>query len=224
MFERELRDLSFITRWSIVRTNRDQNISDHSFYVAIYTNDICHILGLPPEIHLAALQYALWHDVDEIFTGDMPGPNKRRLLSITDYAIENWKAKIREWTSSIFGMWNIRSGGHTAHTNQSSKVVKAVVKVADWMDAAIFMAGEAQMGNRVAATHVPFDSGYALQAADHLCDLLDIEHVMEADSPRFILTEAIRDAVTKAGYGRSRAPKIAGEPTPTSGVRMKDYE
>lgn len=210
MFERELRDLSFITRWSIVRT-----IADHSFYVALYTNDICHLLDLPAEIRLAALQYALWHDVDEIFTGDMPGPNKRALLRSED-SLANWKRQIKEWTTKVFPSFHQRSGGHDAHI----AIIKAVVKVADWMDAAIFMATEAQMGNRVAETHVPFDSGYAMSEANKLCDLLSLPEAMERNNPRFVLTEAIRQAVLDAGTGMSRAPKIAGELTPPGGIHI----
>lgn len=145
-FEREIRDASFVKRWAIVRTIRDQSISDHTFFVAMYTNDICIALNVHPLIHLRALQYALWHDLrDEIFTGDWPGPAKRALAP-TAKERAGLTARVEEWAKRVFGSLVNRSGA-----GEDMEFIKAIVKVADNLDAACEMATELQLGNSNAA-------------------------------------------------------------------------
>ena len=81
MFERELRDASFVPRWTTVRSHRTQSVADHSFYVAIYSEQIAGHLSWPGDRH-ELLLWALWHDMPETATGDIPGPMKRRISEV----------------------------------------------------------------------------------------------------------------------------------------------
>lgn len=195
MFERELRDGAFIPRWQIVRTIRTQSIAEHSFQVAMYVNEICVFLKIDADIHRRALQYALWHDIrDEIISGDMPGPSKRKLVKDR----EHWDREADDAATKIFGFHQNRMGMHTSEQDQL--LIKAIVKVADWLDAACEMAGEAQLGNRNVAHHITSNADHCYAAAVFLCDLLGTA------SEGFVHT--LRKAVFNAGSTFSRGPMV----------------
>lgn len=131
MFERDLRTLSFVPRWVITRNIHTQSVAEHSFYVAVYAGQLAEYLGF--EGNMGDLYHAaLWHDAEEAFTGDIPGPSKR----------------------STFGadadIW-VREGLELRFSNQVrpvTKEIKAILKVANLLDEVLYKATEIQMGNR----------------------------------------------------------------------------
>lgn len=70
------RTLSHVKRWAILPHTTPQSVADHSYYVALYTSAICEILNIPPHIERDALKHALVHDMEEVFTNDLPSPFK----------------------------------------------------------------------------------------------------------------------------------------------------
>lgn len=143
MFEREMRESSFLKRWAIVRTLRDQSVAEHSYFVAMYTNDICIALDVSPEVQLRAVQYAMWHDSkDELFTSDLPGPQKKALVSDR----EAFDRKLHQWSDAVFEGLDHRSGSPDDSADWGT--VKRIVKLADYIDAVMEMATESQLGNR----------------------------------------------------------------------------
>jgi 5'-deoxynucleotidase YfbR-like HD superfamily hydrolase len=88
----KFRDLAHVPRWAIARTNRQQSVAEHSYYVTLYAIAIAQELEVP--ITGGFISYCLLHDMDEIHTGDL------------------------------------------------------VCKIADWLEAAIFVAEEKGLGNR----------------------------------------------------------------------------
>lgn len=74
----ELRDLGWIQRWSIVPMFRRQSTAEHSFFVAVYALELYEVaIGGPPGS--AFMKWALLHDADEIHSGDIPTPYKRKI-------------------------------------------------------------------------------------------------------------------------------------------------
>jgi len=79
MFFALLFRLKYINRWGLMRNFRTENVSEHSLEVAIIAHALAEI-GVayfnktynPAEIALKAI----YHDVSEIFTGDLPSPIK----------------------------------------------------------------------------------------------------------------------------------------------------
>ncbi|WP_295238291.1 5'-deoxynucleotidase [Veillonella sp.] len=73
-----LRRLRFIRRWGLMRNTEVENNQEHSLDVAF----IAHNLGLLHNLQGGAVDVnrlavlAMYHDVSEIFTGDMPTPIK----------------------------------------------------------------------------------------------------------------------------------------------------
>ena len=71
--------MKYISRWGLMRSTRQENLSEHTLEVAYLAHGLA-VLGnrrygrrLNPE---RAVMYALYHDCSEILTGDMPTPIK----------------------------------------------------------------------------------------------------------------------------------------------------
>ena len=75
-----IRRLRHIKRWQLMRQNDEENVAEHSFEVAILAHALAiirrDILQLPCPDPSAVLEVALFHDVSECLTGDLPTPVK----------------------------------------------------------------------------------------------------------------------------------------------------
>lgn len=200
MFEREIRSVAHIKRWSIVKTHRDQSVAEHTYNVAMYANDILSYLDLSPIFHVAVLQQALWHDVDEIFTGDIPGPAKRALT----HGKSQYKEVLGKWMDKIFGHFrHNRTGAGLSDLQQN--IATAILKVADELDAACEMAAEFGMGNTNARPLIEQRQKAMLDHFDVLVSVASIDS-QRAGKLRAMLVTAIVSA-----YEPSRAPTVFGE-------------
>ena len=70
--------LSYVPRWVIVPMLRDQNVADHSWRVAIIAYRLATVLGLDNKDRDDITIVAMWHDLDEVHTGDTPATEKSR--------------------------------------------------------------------------------------------------------------------------------------------------
>lgn len=131
VFAREYRDLSWTPRWGIIRVNRRQSVAEHSYYVTLYSHLIAKLIG-----HTQALDYlllcALYHDVEEAYTSDIPGPVKRKIQDKTNY--ENFVEK-----------GNADRYGKVPSPNLKEK---AILGVAGMLDETLYICGEMQSGNK----------------------------------------------------------------------------
>lgn len=143
MFNREIRTIAFVPRWAIIRTNRQQNVAEHSFFVAIYADQIAEILDWkgPRDI---LFRYALAHDWDEILTGDISAPSKKVMQSaagVGQHVVEKWKFQRMEDRIRDYKRWvNIPL--------QWEEEVKQIMSVADLFEATVFLADEEFAGNK----------------------------------------------------------------------------
>lgn len=134
MFERELRDLAFVPRWVIARTIRTQSVAEHSFFVAVYTAQLCELLELSKEETLNSVILALTHDWEECFTGDIPGPVKKSTFDKTKF-----NTYISRGVSLRFD-FSYRYG--------KNAVYDKIVKTANLIDEVLYLCGERQLGNQ----------------------------------------------------------------------------
>ncbi len=71
--------MKFIKRWQLMRSVRDENIMEHSQSVAMLTHALClienQVYGGAVNAEKAVL-YAIYHEVSEVMTGDLPTPVK----------------------------------------------------------------------------------------------------------------------------------------------------
>src|SRR5690606_31432522 len=71
--------LRYIKRWSLMRNTVKENVAEHSFQVALLTHALCTIANEVYGKQVAteqAVVLALFHDATEVFTGDIPTPEK----------------------------------------------------------------------------------------------------------------------------------------------------
>jgi 5'-deoxynucleotidase YfbR-like HD superfamily hydrolase len=137
MFRREYRLMSHVPRWSIVRKIHTQSIADHTFYVTLYVSQLCDLLNVEPMTKLTALEAALYHDVDETFTGDIPGPSKREMVD---------PAKTSKFINRMMhGRFSSTAALH--HSSAKLEPTRSLIKAADLMDECMYLSTEIQMGN-----------------------------------------------------------------------------
>lgn len=71
-----------IKRWTIVNTCRNQSLAEHTFNVIAIAREICKVLDMDDS---RVMKYAFDHDLDEVFTGDIPTPAKKTYERLGDY-------------------------------------------------------------------------------------------------------------------------------------------
>ena len=119
--------LSVVKRWGIVRTIQDQSVAEHSFRVALIAEKIARQwFNATPEQTFFVLHYALQHDKLEAVSGDFPS-------IIKDIVDED---AIKERYADQF-----------ADDVVVTDNVKRIVKLADKMEAMLFMVTEQALGN-----------------------------------------------------------------------------
>lgn len=74
-----LKRMRFINRWSLMRNTERENIQEHSLEVAMIAHNLAALrneyFGGSVDLNKVAV-IAMYHEVSEIFTGDMPTPIK----------------------------------------------------------------------------------------------------------------------------------------------------
>lgn len=71
--------LSTIPRWSIVEMHKRQSVGEHSFNTWILATSLYDYMFITPHNSYARESLAVWaltHDMDEVFMGDIPSPAK----------------------------------------------------------------------------------------------------------------------------------------------------
>ncbi len=93
--------MKYITRWCLMRSTRQESLSEHTADTAMLAHTLCligrHCTGtgaaLRPEVVATA---AIYHDAPEILTGDMPTPVKYKndALRTAYKAVEHESARV----------------------------------------------------------------------------------------------------------------------------------
>jgi 5'-deoxynucleotidase YfbR-like HD superfamily hydrolase len=83
---KKLREICYragtINRWPTIRMRREQSIAEHSHLTTVIAMAIMDVLEIKePRIMKNVLESALMHDMDEIYTGDIPAPVKEIVKS-----------------------------------------------------------------------------------------------------------------------------------------------
>lgn len=141
--------MKYINRWGLMRNTLTENISEHSLETAF----IAHVLALYRNVRFGgnvsperAALLAMYHDVTEIITGDMPTPIKYYNSEIKEQydKVEKFAEKkllsflpedLQEYYEPLFGK------------TEEEKELWLLVKAADKLSALIKCLEERQMGN-----------------------------------------------------------------------------
>lgn len=134
MFRYRERMLSVVTRWNVLPRLHNQSVAEHSFYVALYTDQLTRILKWNDHLRAVALSFALRHDMTEVITGDIMGPIKR---------IAAHKKNLQLLEDDIHKELGPYYEDMAPHYS-----VRLVVKAANCIDEFFWLAQEVSMGNR----------------------------------------------------------------------------
>jgi 5'-deoxynucleotidase len=163
--------LRYIERWSLMRNTVKENVAEHSFHVAILTHALCTIANEVFKSDIAtneAVSMALFHDVTEVFTGDIPTPVKHQNPEI----LSNFR-KIEELSADkLFSMIPPELQAMykpliTGKTDQTE--LRRYVKAADLLDAYLKCVTELSAGNR--------EFGTAKKQIEHTIQEMDMPEV-----------------------------------------------
>ena len=168
MFRAFERRLGFVPRWTVIPHNNKQSVAEHSFYVALYTDKICTMLELSDTQRAKIVSYALRHDMAETIHGDIPSPAKRRLV-LNDHAATE-EALFIELYGSDADYYDYRHATDYAHS---------IVKLADRMEAAMWLTQEVAMGNSQLGELAQDLRDQTFQVARKLFDVADAQKFLE---------------------------------------------
>ncbi len=139
--------MKYINRWGLMRNTRKENIAEHSLEVAIIAHLLCEIKNkrLGGNIDSGkAVMIALYHDVPEIITGDLPTPIKYYSPVISEAYKDVEKAATEKLLLGIPG--DLRES-YREIFDDSDPQIRVIVKAADKLSALIKCIEERQTGN-----------------------------------------------------------------------------
>ncbi|MEM9773517.1 MAG: 5'-deoxynucleotidase [Chloroflexota bacterium] len=179
-----LSKMKFIQRWGLTYTTHSENIQEHSFQVAIVAHNLALIRNrlfegnVNPE-RVAIL--ALYHDVSEVITGDMPAPIKYFNPEIkTAYKAIEAVASLKllnmvptEFKDDYQALLLEADADHTHHR---------LVKAADTLCAYLKSVEEIRSGNQ---EYVTIEK--QLKAKVNELNLPEVQHFLEVFAPSFNL-------------------------------------
>lgn len=138
--------MKYINRWNLMRNQKSESLSEHTFEVAYITHALV-------EMHNArggnvnageAVLYALYHDVTETLTGDMPTPVKYH-----NEELHTAYKKVEQFANEkLCNMLpeELR-GKYEKYLFSTDKKIVEFVKAADKLSALVKCIDERQMGN-----------------------------------------------------------------------------
>ena len=138
MFERELRTLAHVPRWSIIRTIRTQSVAEHSYYTAIYADQIAEYIEWKGD-RFALMRFAMIHDMDEMLSGDIASPAKAVLQQGGGWRrFKDWTINLMSKRFHYFKDWFLPINSE----------MYQILNVADWLEGVLFLCDEEFLGNK----------------------------------------------------------------------------
>ena len=139
--------MRYIARWALMRNTRTENVEEHSYEVAVLAHALAAIgrevyhKGIDPDKVAAA---ALFHDVPEIITGEMPTPIKYYNPELKT-AYRQVEAVAQDKLLSMLPSELVSV--YEPLVRESDKVVRRYVKAADKLAAWLKCQEEKKAGN-----------------------------------------------------------------------------
>lgn len=130
-FLRKLRGLSHTWRWNYHPRVRQESVAEHSYWVAVIVAELLDMKCEDPIFRSRCIMAALYHDMEEAITGDLPSPVKRG----------------RAWKDVELAAFNELTGEDATEVDVDPEV-KRIVKMADIVSALLFADEEYMTGNR----------------------------------------------------------------------------
>jgi 5'-deoxynucleotidase len=143
--------LRFIQRWILMRSAVPENVAEHTFQVALLTHALCTIardvFGKTDVDAGAAVILALFHDAEEVMTGDIPSPVKHHNPGMLR-SIREIEALASQQLLSMVPSQLADSYRDIIGDGQQRRDLLPWVKAADTLDAYLKCVMEEAVGNR----------------------------------------------------------------------------
>ena len=140
--------MKYISRWGLMRNSRTENIAEHSLETAIITHLLCELrnrrFGGSVDVSKAVLT-AVYHDVPEIITGDLPTPVKYYDPEIKSAYKRVEEAAAEKLEDSL--PEDLRPAYSPLLRESADPEIAALVKAADKLSALIKCIEERRSGN-----------------------------------------------------------------------------
>ena len=140
--------MKYISRWGLMRNTRTENIAEHSLEVAIITHLLCELknrrFGGDIDVSKAVLT-AVYHDVPEIITGDLPTPVKYYDPEIKSAYKRVERAAAEKLLDSV--PQDLREDYAPLFEENADPEIAKIVKAADKLSALIKCIEERKSGN-----------------------------------------------------------------------------
>ena len=140
--------MKYIDRWALMRNTESENLDSHSKEVAV----IAHALAVIGNVRLGknynadrAAVLGLYHDAQEIITGDLPTPVKYQNQKILDAYKEIENSATERLVSMLPD--DLKNDFMCALTGENDKDLLPLVKAADKLSALIKCIEERKAGN-----------------------------------------------------------------------------
>ncbi len=177
--------MKYINRWGLMRNTRQENIMEHSLEVAILAHALCEIANQRFGEHLnseRACLLGVYHDVSEIYTGDMPTPVKYFNPEISHaYKLVEQVSNQKLLNQLPQDLQNVYAG--ILQIGQEDQALRPYVKAADKLSALIKCLEEEKLGNREFAS-----ARQSLLKAVKAFDLPAVSVFLEEFLPSYSLT------------------------------------
>jgi len=144
-----LNRLRWINRWGLMRNNTQENVMEHSWEVAIIAHTLAliknRIFGGQVDTNAVATA-ALYHDVTEVITGDLPTPIKYHSLAIQ----QAYKTIEKQAAEELLNLLpaELRADFLPLLSDSQSNEMQALIKIADKISAFLKCKAELQAGNQ----------------------------------------------------------------------------
>ena len=134
----DLYRLADISRWHIVNIPTRQSVAEHSYFVTLLAMRMAGAAGIPVG---RVVQWALMHDGEEAWTGDIPGPLKRTMdkgvIPIREMMGDMYVENVADITRDLVKICDIAEavkylkihGGESKHVQQVHKGLRDSLSV-----------------------------------------------------------------------------------------------
>lgn len=156
IFDSEFTSTDDIKRFNGMQTIRDESVSQHSYWVAVFSRFIAEGIVLPKyrkqadmiQFVLNCVTKSIFHDHDETVTGDVIFNFKHNNFNgkqvsglVYDYALHNFKNHLNNKDNIV---------SEIVHESlfQLNVLEKSVIKVADWLACLKYEYQEIHIGNK----------------------------------------------------------------------------
>lgn len=132
--------MSALIRYNNVIHIHNENVAEHSFYVSLYTMEICNFFSLSEQLKTLAIEKALIHDVHEIELSDIPHNIKHEVAGLSELCIEYEEKFNKEHFPEL--LKNIHA------TDSKALLIECIVTLADTLSVLQYSEQELTFGNK----------------------------------------------------------------------------